>query len=554
MSAPALPPGWVSTGKTITGGESLVTFVQNKTTGQNAVFKVPLDTEEEEDMMKQWIIANQIGEAYPNYKGLEKRVTQLTARGTLLTHRAPGEPLRELLSTNKQLPIWPSMVIAVDHLHKLGWAHNDLQQGNIIVDLANRAITIIDFGKAAPNAVEHQYNWDTIMLNTYFEVTHDALAETTVENLPGLWADLLCLYAWKQVLTPTGWSKELLAFNDTIVVNKELADYQDSGRAMARAFEMWMRTSLMSMKFTENPEKETQNVLDFITDNVRGHKLALTDVPQFPTAVMKYLFYDIPKEPSVQPSVPSAQPVPPPQPQRLSTPTLTPGEDVQSVAAAMRLLDLYPGYTEDDLKKAYRKKLTQYHESVLMNKYPNIKSYTPNQQKKIAAALGQKYTVPLVSARDVLLRNLEIQPDISAYQSTTGFASSAPPQTTWNWAPPAPIPIIYGHDFIKWQDPSESFKKRLAEMILGLPKNEPLDYQKAKDHYDRYYRSYSEDFINQFRPPPGKIPPPGYWPHFRVFEQKAMNARYDLDQAITYVFKSQQGRQREPSYKSWFGW
>lgn len=551
MSVP-LPPGWVATGETKEGGESFVTFVKNVDTGQNAVFKIPKEGIDEQDLMKQWVIANQVREAYPDYKGLEKRVQQLTRRGTLLTVKAPGQPLADLLESGHNLtPIWANIVIAVDHLHKLGWAHNDLQQGNIIVDIGNRAVTIIDFGKAAPNVVEHQYNWDSIMLETYYGVSKDGVAIDAFNDIPGLWADFFSLVSWHKVFNKAAPGPLEKSFERAIMVNPQLSEIAAGSVSNKRAFQMWLWTSLTSMEFIRNEPSVSSFALEFISSNVRGHRLALTNVPQFPSeAAMVYEYAeekpvggDIPEVvPEVVPELPKSIP-------RLSTPKFTPAGKVTSVEQALQLMGLPANYTKKELTSAYRKKYTEFHPDKMRNKLMTrgASTFTPKQLEKIDDALSKKYLLPLQQSKTILEEELERRkhPQTATSAAAASYAAS--------WKPPERFPDFSAHNVVRWSQASslnDLQRFRLAKSILRLPLDRAPTWDEVETHYDRLYENYTHYRLEHFRPPPGAVPPSGYMEAYQKLMLQARNARMDLDYAFNFIGKlvreRASGRHRTP--------
>lgn len=57
--------------------------------------------------------------------------------------------LKDKVGTIEKEPFMDALISAIHHLHALGWAHNDLNPSNILVDTSGLPV-LIDFGSAQP--------------------------------------------------------------------------------------------------------------------------------------------------------------------------------------------------------------------------------------------------------------------------------------------------------------------------------------------------------------------------------------------------------------------
>ncbi len=212
---PTLPPGWkfrLEKGqpKVKEGGESYVYFLENEKTRDQAVLKVPRKKKNEPDLIKSYLVAQDV--AVHKMPGLESRVQHLTTYPYLMTYAAAGVPLGNWDFEGLKDITWvmKHMAVGVDNLHSLGWAHNDLNGANIIVDSVLQSVTIIDYGKAAPNEEPHadMRNWDSMLLTEVLARPPDQMIEAA--ELSGLVNDWMMMLAWCTMFFPRGVGGETL--------------------------------------------------------------------------------------------------------------------------------------------------------------------------------------------------------------------------------------------------------------------------------------------------------------------------------------------------------
>lgn len=193
-----LPPGWtrIASGKTAEGGESKVYWVENQTTGQKGVIKVPTSGD-----LDSAILSNLVSQdvAKHKLKGLESKILNtVTDFPLLLVHVASGEQLNDFEQVSDLKWTLPHFAAALDALHSIGWAHNDLNGANILVDTSHKTVTIIDYGRCAPNEELHSDagNWDTLLLKQ----SPSALFKKAAKETTGLVNDWLMYLSWSSVI------------------------------------------------------------------------------------------------------------------------------------------------------------------------------------------------------------------------------------------------------------------------------------------------------------------------------------------------------------------
>lgn len=98
--------------------------------------------------------------------------------------KVPGIPLSQLTEYEQQEE-WDSFLPTLRKIHKLGVAHNDLHNGNVLLDEKNWAFSVIDFGRASLNEPADQIS-DLVTLGWLSSRDQgDTIDRIITENLQG---------------------------------------------------------------------------------------------------------------------------------------------------------------------------------------------------------------------------------------------------------------------------------------------------------------------------------------------------------------------------------